>query len=89
MSFAALLLPPEMGEMAKNFISEIEWLAALKCRSTGLSTSMFLTGRRCSPVRSTSARFADLKFTRFTAVNAVNDVGGGACKIVLEEVHVE
>ena len=38
MSFAALLLPPEMGEMAKNFISEIEWLAALNCLATGLSS---------------------------------------------------
>ena len=34
-----LSLPPEMGEMAQIFISEIEWLAALKCRATGLSTS--------------------------------------------------
>ena len=32
-----LSLPPEMGEMAQIFISEIEWLAALKCRATGLS----------------------------------------------------
>ena len=29
-----------------------------------------------------SARFTDVKFTTFTAKNAVNDVGGGACKIV-------
>ena len=43
-----LSLPPEMGEMAQIFISEIEWLAALKCRATGLSTSLFLTERRCS-----------------------------------------
>ena len=41
-------LPPEMGEMAQTFISEIEWLAALKCRPTGLSTSLFPTERRCS-----------------------------------------
>ena len=40
-----LSLPPEMGEMAQIFISEIEWLAALKCRATGLSTSLFLTER--------------------------------------------
>ena len=26
--------------------------------------------------------FADVKFTTFTARNAVNNVGGGACKIV-------
>ena len=25
-----LSLPPEMGEMAQTFVSEIEWLAALK-----------------------------------------------------------
>ena len=31
-----LSLPPEVGEMAQTFISEIEWLAALKCRATGL-----------------------------------------------------
>ena len=29
-----------------------------------------------------SARFTDVKFAIFTARNAVNDVGGGACKIV-------
>ena len=43
-----LSLPPEMGEMAQTFLSEIEWLAALKCRATGLSTSLFLTERKCS-----------------------------------------
>ena len=31
-----LSLPPEMGEMAQTFTSEIERLAALKWRSTGL-----------------------------------------------------
>ena len=40
--------PPEMGEMAQTFMSEIEFLAALKCRATGLSTSLFLTERRGS-----------------------------------------
>ena len=40
-----LSLPPEMGEIAQTFMSEIEWLAALKCRATGLSTSLFLTER--------------------------------------------
>ena len=29
-----LSLPPEMGEIAQTFMSEIEWLA-LKCRATG------------------------------------------------------
>ena len=43
-----LSLPPEMGEMAQTFMSEIDWLAALKFRATGLSTSLFLTQRRCS-----------------------------------------
>ena len=38
-----LSLPPGMGEMVEIFISEIEWLAALKCHATGLSTSLFLT----------------------------------------------
>ena len=32
-------------------------------------------------VRSASARFTDVKFATFNARNAVNDVGGGACKI--------
>ena len=41
-------LPPEMGEIAQTFMSEIEWLVALKCRATGLSTSLFLAERRCS-----------------------------------------
>ena len=29
-----------------------------------------------------AARFTDVKFATFNARNAVNDVGGGACKIV-------
>ena len=29
-------LPPEMGEMAQTFMSEIEWLGALKYRATGV-----------------------------------------------------
>ena len=33
-------------------------------------------------VRSTSARFTDVKFATFNARNAVNDVEGGACKFV-------
>ena len=41
-------VPPEMGEIAQTFMSEIEWLAALKCRTTGLSTSLFLMKLRCS-----------------------------------------
>ena len=43
-----LSLPPEMGEIAQTFMSEIEWLATLKCRATGLSTSLFSKKRRCS-----------------------------------------
>ena len=34
-SFTAVALLPEMGEMAQTFMLEIEWLAALKCRATG------------------------------------------------------
>ena len=72
-----LSLPPEMGEMAQIFISEIEWLTTLKCRTTGLSTSLFLTERRFS------ANLPDRRRpVSFTARNAVNDVGGDACKIV-------
>ena len=41
-----LSLPPEMGEIAQTFMSEIEWLAALKCRATGLSSSANLSDRR-------------------------------------------
>ena len=33
-------------------------------------------------VRETSVRFTDVKFATFNARNAVNEVGGGACKIV-------
>ena len=46
--FKAIVTTAEMGEMAQTFISEIEWLAVLKCRATGLSTSFSLTERRCS-----------------------------------------
>ena len=42
-----LSLPLEMDEIAETFMSEIEWLALLKCRATGLSASLFLTKRRC------------------------------------------
>ena len=79
-----LSLPPEMGEMAQTFISEIDWLTALKYRATGLSTSLFLTERRCLANLSDRRRpvSSDVKFTTFTARNAVNDVGGGAYKIV-------
>ena len=44
-SFSSLLrlsLPPEMGEMAQTFTSEIQWLAVLKGHATVLSTSLFL-----------------------------------------------
>ena len=34
-----LSLRSKMDEMAQTFISEIEWLAVLKCRATGLSAS--------------------------------------------------
>ena len=49
-SFSCLLRLslPQMDEMAQSFIPEIEWLAVLRCRATGLSTSLFLTERRCS-----------------------------------------
>ena len=80
-----LSLLPEMGETAQTFISEMEWLAALKCRATGLSTSLHVpygTKVFSKSVRQTSARFTDVKFATFSARNAVNDVGGGACKIV-------
>ena len=73
-----------MGEMAQIFISEIELLAALKCRATGLSTSLFLTERRCAANLSDRRRPVS-PTARFTARNAVNDVGGSACKIVPNE----
>ena len=60
-------------------------LAALKCRAAGLSTSLFLTERRCSANLSDRRRPISpmyIKFATFTARNAVNDVGGGGCKIV-------
>ena len=79
-SFTAIIFPPEIGEMAQIFISEVEWLAALKCRTTGLSTSLFLTERRCS-ANLLIVRLSDVKFATFTTRNAVYDVGEGSCKI--------
>ena len=35
-----------MGEMAQTFISEIEWLAVLKCRATERKCSANLSDRR-------------------------------------------
>ena len=75
-----------MGKMAQTFISEIEQLAVLKCRATGLSTSLHVPyGRKVfsKSVRQTSSRFTDVKFTTFAARNAVNDVKESACKIML------
>ena len=43
LSFTAIITTTQMGEMAQTFISEMEWLTVLKCRATGLSTSLFLT----------------------------------------------
>ena len=59
-SLLRLLLPPEMGEIAQTFMSEIEWLAALKCRA---STSLFLTERRCS------ANLSDRQMCRITKLD--------------------
>ena len=73
--------------MAQTFTSEIEWLAALKCRATGSSTSLFLMKPMCSANLSdrrwsVSPMSKQLQPTTFTARDAVNDVEGGACKIV-------
>ena len=54
--FTAIFILPEMGEMAQSFMSEMEWLAALRCRATGLSTSFFFTERSCSANRSDRCR---------------------------------
>ena len=58
-------------------------VSSIKMSRNRLVNSNFLTGRRCSAnLSETSAHFTDIKFATFTARNAVNDVGGGACKIV-------
>ena len=62
----------------------VEWLAALKCRAAGLSTSLFLMKRRCS-ANLTDRRMpflTDVKFATFNARNSVNDVGLRGSKIV-------
>ena len=59
-------------------------LTMLKCRATCWLTSLLLTEQRCSanlPDRRRSASFNHVKFTKFAAWNAVDDVGGCACKI--------
>ena len=71
-----LSLPPEMDEIAETFMYEIEWLALLKSRSTGLSTSLFLTERECS------ASLTDVEFVAFAAGYAVNNVRRSACEII-------
>ena len=61
-----------------------KWLTMLKCRATCWLTSLLLTEQRCSanlPDRRRSASFNHVKFTKFAAWNAVDDVGGCACKI--------
>ena len=80
-----LSLPPGMGEMAQTFISEIEWLAySIKMSRNRLVNIILPYGTKVfsKSDRLTSACFTDVKFATFTARNPVNDVGGGACKIV-------
>ena len=69
-------LPPEMDEIAETFTSEIKWLALLKCRATGLSTSSFSYGTKMfgKPVRETPASLTVVKFMAFAAGYTVNDV---------------
>ena len=70
-----LSLPPEMGEMAQIFISEIEWLAALKCRATviphrdGLEALKFFLNKRTilEPSTTTLIRLAELVLTTFVS----------------------
>ena len=73
-----------MNNGVKIFISEIEWLAVLKCDELVNIIGTLHHGTKVfsKSVRQTSARFTDVKFATFTARNAVNDVGGSACKIV-------
>ena len=78
-----LSLPPEMDDIAETFMSEIEWLALLKSRSTGLSTSLFLTERECSAnLSETSVSLTDVEFVAFAAGYVVNDVRRSACEIM-------
>ena len=44
-----LSLPPEMGEIAQTFMSEIEWLAALKCRAKLLHCKVTIHDRALVP----------------------------------------
>ena len=68
-----LSLPPEMDEMAQSFILEIECLAAIKCRTTGLHVNIIVpygTKVFSKSVKQASARFTDVKFAAITARNA-------------------
>ena len=68
------LLPPEMGEIAQTFMSEIhvEWLAGLKCRATGLSTSLFLRNEGARNARNVLYypywQYTDLFIFRFVSL---------------------
>ena len=44
-----LSLLPGMGQRARIFISETQWLPLLKCLATGWFASLLVTARRCSP----------------------------------------
>ena len=48
LSFTAIYIQAEMGEMGQTFLSRIEWSEVLKCRATDLSILLFLPERRCS-----------------------------------------
>ena len=70
-----------MGEMAQTFISEIEWLTVSKCRAIRLVNVIVPYGTNVfsKSGRKTSACFTDVKFTTFTARNAVNDACWRRC----------
>ena len=70
-----LSLAPEIVEIAETFMFKIESLALLKCRLTGLSTSLSLTERRCSAnLSETSDSLTDEEFMAFAAEYTVNEV---------------
>ena len=85
-----LSLLPEMGQRARIFISETQWLPLLKCLATGWFASLLVTERRsvvAKPSPQTSSSFSNVKHATSTAWYTVDEMGRSAREMVLDVVN--
>ena len=82
-----LSLLPEMGQRARIFVSETQWLSLLKCLATGWFASLLVTARRCSPNLVLKHLRELVKHATSTAWYTVDEMGRGARELVLNVVN--